>query len=433
MIAPTGSIAASAWPQFRGFNSKGVADGDHLPLQWGESQNIAWKAQVPGVGWSSPIGWGNRIFVTSVLKEGELETPKKGLYFNGERPVPSKDLHIYKVFGFDLETGRKLWERDVHSGRPSSSVHLKNSYASETPVTDGTRVYAYFGNLGLFCLDMEGNGIWSKNFEVFPTRYGWGTAASPVLHNNRLYIVNDNDKQSFLVALDPSTGNEIWRVNRDEPSNWATPYIWENHERTEIVTPGRNKVRSYNLKGEPLWELGGMSSIAIPTPFSEFGLLYVSSGYVGDNIRPLFAIRPGASGDISLKEGETSNSHVAWYQAKGGPYNPSPLVYGDYLYVLYDRGLLSCYEAKTGRLVYDRERLNTEGVSAFTSSPWAYGGKLFCLSEDGDTFVVEAGPAYKLHRKNSLAEMSMATPAVLGDSLIIRTMNHLYCIRSKPL
>lgn len=429
-VAPAAAAGESAWPQFRGPKSLGVADGSELPDQWDKSKNIAWKAPVPGVGWSSPIGWKDKVFITSVQKKGELETPKKGLYFGGDRPQVSKDLHIYKVLAFNVESGRRLWEKDVHQARPGSPIHLKNTYASETPVTDGSRIYAYFGNLGLFCLDYDGNEIWSNRFDAVPTRNGWGTAASPVLYKGRLYVVNDNDKQSFLTALDASTGDEIWKINRDEPSNWATPYIWEYAERTEIITPGKNKVRSYDLQGKPLWQCGGMSSIVIPTPFSKFGLLYISSGYVGDQVRPLFAVRTGASGDISLKEGETSNQHIAWHHGRGGPYNPSPIVYGDYLYVLYDRGLLSCYDAKSGKLIYDRERLNKESFSAFTASPWAYDGKLFCLSEDGDTFVIQAGPDYQLLGKNSLDEMSMATPALLGNSLIIRTMDHLYGIRS---
>ena len=431
LIGSSAAVAGeSVWPQFRGPNSLGVADGNQLPDQWDKSKNIAWKAPVPGVGWSSPIGWNDKVFITSVLKEGELETPKKGLYFGGDRPEPSKDRHVYKVLAYDLKSGRRLWEKDVHKAPPESSIHLKNTYASETPVTDGSRIYAYFGNLGLYCLDFDGNEIWSKQFDSVPTRLGWGTAASPVLYKGRLYVVNDNDSKSFLTALDASTGDEIWRINRDEPSNWATPYIWENATRTEIITPGKNKVRSYNLKGEQLWQFGGMSSIVIPTPFSKFGLLYITSGYVGDQVRPLFAVRPGASGDISLAEGESSNHYIAWHHRKGGPYNPSPIVYGDYLYVLYDRGLLSCYDAKTGKLIYDRERLNKGSFAAFTASPWAYDGKLFCLSEDGETFVVQAGPEYQLLGKNSLDEMAMATPALLGNSLIIRTMGHLYSIRS---
>jgi len=249
-----------------------------------------------------------------------------------------------------------------------------------------------------------------------------------VLYQDRLFIVNDNEEQSFLIALDKKTGKQIWRVDRDEKSNWATPYVWENKLRTELVTSGKGKVRSYDLDGRLLWEMGGMSSIVIPTPFAKQGLLYISSGYVGDRKRPIYAIRPGAEGDITLKEAELSNKYVAWWQAKAGPYNPSPIVYGDYLYVLYDRGYFSCYDARTGNEVYSRQRI-AAGATAFTSSPWANKGKIFCLSEDGDTFVIQAGPEFKVLGCNKLDEMCMATPAALRGSLIIRTISKLYRIQ----
>jgi outer membrane protein assembly factor BamB len=422
-----GAIGADEqWPQFRGARSLGVAEDPNLPDTWSATENVAWKTDIPGSGWSSPVVWGDKIFVTSVLSTVSPEAPKKGLYFGGERKAPS-DEHRWLVYCVDWKTGKILWEREVHRGVPVSSRHLKNSFASETPVTDGERVYAYFGNLGLFCFDLNGKLLWKQNWGPFKTRYGWGTAASPVLHQDRIYIVNDNDEQSFLIALNKKTGQQMWRVDREEGSNWATPYIWENGQRTEIITPGTKKVRSYDLNGKLLWEFTGMSSIAIPTPFSKFGLLYIASGYVGDQHRPVYAIRPGASGNISLKEGETSNQYIAWYQPQAGPYNPSPLVYGDYYYTLLDRGFFTCHDAKTGKEVYGKQRIEA-GAGAFTSSPWAYNGKIFCLSEDGDTFVIEAGPEYKLLGKNSLGEMCMATPAIARGSLIIRTASKLYRI-----
>jgi outer membrane protein assembly factor BamB len=289
-------------------------------------------------------------------------------------------------------------------------------------------VYAYFSNVGLFCYDMAGQRLWSTNWPPVKTRNGWGSAASPVLHGGRLFVVNDNDDNSFVVALDAKTGRQLWRVERDEKSNWATPYLWQNDKRTELITCGTKKVRSYDLDGRLLWEFGGMSSIVIPTPFSRFGLLYVGSGYVGDKVRPLFAIKPGAAGDISLKPGETNNDFIAWYQPTAAPYNPSPLVYDDYLYVLFDFGFLSCHDARTGKEIYDKQRIRSEATS-FTASPWAANGKIFALSEDGDTFAFQAGPEFKLLHKNSLDEMCMATPAIAGDRLLIRTLSKLYCLR----
>ena len=423
--------AQSNWPQFRGEQSLGIGTNPNLPTIWSASQNVAWKTTVPGFGWSSPVVWGDKIFVTSVVRDGEVEPPKKGLYYGGERRTPSTNTQHWMVYGFDWPTGKKLWEKEVHAGSPSTSVHLKNTYASETPVTDGERVYAYFGNLGIFCLDLDGKEVWSQKLGQFQTRAGWGTAASPVLHQDRIFIVNDNDEKSFLAAFNKKTGEQLWRVERDEKSNWATPFVWENKERTELIVPGTKRVRSYDLDGHLLWEFGGMSSIVIPTPFAKSGLLYVCSGYVGDTKnRPVFAIRPGAAGDISLKDGETSNQFIVWCEKTAAPYNPSPLVYGDNFYVLFDFGFLSCRDARTGKEIYEKQRINLNGTSGFTASPWAYDNKIFCLSEDGDTFVFQAGPEYKLIGKNSLGEMCMATPAIAHDSLIIRTASNLYRIKN---
>lgn len=428
------SIAAepsSNWPQFRGPDALGVSDNTKLPDRWSTNENVAWKIQVPGRGWSSPIVWGNRVFLTTVVPDGEMEAPRKGLYFGGERKEVPKTTHHWMVLCFDLNSGRELWRKEAHAGTPPNQLHVKNTYASETPVTDGERIYAYFGNIGLFCYDLEGKALWSTNWAPVKTRYGWGSAASPVVHGNRIFVVNDNEEKSFVEALDTKSGKRLWRADRDEKSNWATPYIWQNAQRTELVIPGTKKVRSYSLDGKLLWELGGMSTIVIPTPFSGFGMLYVCSGYVGDKTRPVFAIKPGASGDITLKAGERTNAFVAWSQPTAAPYNPSPLLYGNYFYVLFDFGFLSCHDARTGKEVYGKQRIRPEGNTAFTASPWAANGKIFALSEDGDTFVFQAGPEYKLLHKNSLDEMCMATPALAEDRLLIRTLSGLYCIKSK--
>jgi outer membrane protein assembly factor BamB len=329
-----------------------------------------------------------------------------------------------------LTTGEILWQRQVHAGVPQSAIHLKSSYASETAVTDGKRVYFCFGNLGIFCFDMSGNEVWQRRITPQETRYGWGTAASPVLHNGRLYYCFDNEEQSYLLALDAEDGREVWRVERDEKSNWATPFVWETPERTEIVTAGTGQVRSYDLDGKLLWTLSGMSSITIATPYEAGGLLYVSSGYVMDPLKPIYAIRPGASGDISLAEGQTTSPWIAWSQPKAAPYNPSTLVYQDRVFVLYDRGTVASFDAKSGAEVYGPERL--PNGRAFTSSPWASQGKIFCLNEDGVTYVLSAGDDFRVLHTNELAEddMGMATPALVGDRLILRTAARIYCIRA---
>ena len=308
VLALAGPSAApnDHWPQFRGL-SAGVAENDPaLPERWSTAENIVWTLDMPGAGWSSPVVWGDHVFVTTVINSGQSEAPKPGLYFGGERPA-STAPHRWMVHDVDFATGKVRWSKEVRNGVPAGPKHLKNSYASETPVTDGERVYVYFGNVGLFVFDMKGTPVWSKPIGPFKTRNGWGTAASPVLHRDRIYIVNDNDDQSFLAAYDKRTGAEAWRVNRAEGTNWATPFVWEHDGRAEIVTSGSDRVRSYDLTGKLLWEFKGMSSISIPTPFERHGLLFISSGYVGDALRPAYAIRPGASGDISLKPGETTN------------------------------------------------------------------------------------------------------------------------------
>jgi hypothetical protein len=417
------SGATNDWPRFRG-PSAGVADDDPaLPDAWSPTENVVWKTDIPGIGWSSPIIWGDHIFLTTVVNSAQQEPPKPGFYL-GDWPA-STAPHRWMAYDVDFTTGKIRWEREVGSSPPGRPKHLKNSYASETPVTDGERVYFYFGNAGLFAFDLTGRALWSQKIGPFKTRNNWGTGGSPALHGNRVYVVNDNDEQSFLAAYDKRTGAAIWRVNRAEGTNWSTPFVWENEQRTEIVTSGSDRVRSYDLAGQLLWELSGMSTISIPTPFSRHGLLYISSGYVGDALRPAYAIRPGGSGDISLKGDETTNAYIVWSSKTGAPYNPTPLVYGNYYYTLFDRGFFTNHDARTGMEIYGRQRI-TADASGFTASPWAYNGRIFAMSEDGDTYVIQAGSEFKLLGKNSLNEMTLATPAVARGSLVIRTATSLY-------
>lgn len=428
--------AESNWPGFRGPGAKGIASEQNsgnanLPDRWSSTENVDWKLDIPGRGWSSPVVWGDNVFLTTVINYGETEEAKKGLYFGGERPKPPESIHQWKVICLDLNSGKVRWEHQVHEGPPQSSMHIKNSFASETAVTDGERVIFCFGNLGFYCFDFDGNELWRRDLAPHFTRFGWGPAASPVLHDGRVYFCNDNEEESYLLALDAKTGTEIWKKSRDEKSNWATPFVWQNSHRTEIVTPGSGAVRSYDLDGNLLWSLQGMSSITIATPYESDGLLIVSSGYVMDKRKPIYAIRPGAAGDISLNVGEASNEFIAWAQPEAAPYNPTTVVYDGRLYALYDRGLIACYDAATGHELYPKRRL-PEG-SLFTSSPWAYNGKVFCLSEDGRTFVIRAGDEYELLYINTLEEgdMGMASPAIVGDRLLIRTAERIYCIRQQ--
>ena len=421
-----------SWPQFRGANSRGaVPDHASLPDRWSAEENVVWKHDLAGRGWSSPIVWGDRVFLTTVVNEEESEPVKKGLYFGGNRPAPPKSNHRWKVICLRLTDGELLWEKRLHEGIPEKGLHIKNSYASETPVTDGERIYCLFGNVGIFCLSFDGELIWQHELPARKTRFEWGTAASPVLFEGRLYYVNDNEEASYLTALDAEPGETIWRVERDEKSNWATPFIWQNDLRTEIITPGTGKVRSYDLDGNLLYEFGGCSSITIAMPYANDAFLFVSSGYVMDRRKPLFAVRPGAEGDISLEPDSTSNEFIAWCQPKAAPYNPSTLLYDGLIYVLYDRGFFACYDAATGEEVYGRQRI--PGGRAFTSSPWAYNGKIFCLNEDGKTFVMKAGREFELLHLNELEEdeLCMATPAMADGYLLLRTADRIYCLRQE--
>ena len=420
------SQAAEQWPQFRGPGARGVSEGSDLPTRWSETENIMWHTEIPGLGWSSPIVWDDSIYLTSVVSAEPVGEPLGGLYRGSETWLASMAEHRWLVYALDVETGAIRWEREVYRGVPARGHHLKNTLASETPITDGESVFVYFGNVGVFALDTNGTLQWSYELEASNTRLEWGTASSPVLLDNRLFVINDNDDQSYLLALSAETGTELWRSNRDEGTNWSTPYIWDNELRTEIITTGSDRVRSYDLDGDLLWQLNGMSSITIPTPFAAFGLLYLSSGYLGDQNRPVFAIRPGASGDISLTALESANDFVAWSQPQAAPYNPSPIVYGDYYYTLLDRGFFTCHDARTGEEIYARQRIDVG--AAFTSSPWAYDNKIFVLSEDGDTYVIRAGHTFEVIGRNSLNEFTMATPAIAHDSLFIRTRSRLYRI-----
>jgi len=424
-------VATEQWPQFRGPNAGVIPDDPRLPDTWSETENVVWKTPIPGMGWSSPIVWDDHIIITSAISEKREKDPVPGLYDEHDH-IKAEGNQRWMVYDIDFKTGAIRWERELHSGYPPMLRHIKNSYASETAVTDGERIYVYFGSIGLVAaLDLKGTVVWTQKVETFNTSTELGPASSPLLYKDRLYILNDNTKQSFLAAYDKRTGRQVWRVPRANGAGiWATPIIWEHDRRTEIITMGsgpNGSVQAYDLDGKPIWHVTGMSSLSIPTPFVKGGLLYAGSGYPGGDLRPVYAIRPGANGDVSLKPGQTSNDYIAWSQPLLGTYNTSTLVYGDHYYTLLDRGFLLCHDAKTGQQIYGRKRISVES-GGFTSSPWAYNGRIFALSEDGDTFVIQAGPEFKLLGTNRLGDMAMASPAALRGSLILRTRSAIYRI-----
>ncbi len=416
------------WPQFRGAGASGVAaDDDRLPEQWSTTENVAWSVDVPGLAWSCPVVWGDRVFITSVVNEEESTKPQAGLYLGQGVREPPKGIHHWMVHCFDLKTGKELWQHEAHTGRPEIPRHPKSTYASETPATDGERLYVLFGDIGLYAYDFEGEQLWAKPIETKKTFFDYGAAASPVVHDGQVFVVYDNMEESWIASFDAKTGNENWKTIRDETKSWATPLVWKNDQRTEIIVNGVKKNRSYGLDGKLLWEFDGdMSGLVIPSPFAAHGMVYIGSGYVGDKHRPTFAIRPGASGDFTPEGDFADSEFIEWYQGTSAPYNTSQIVVGDYFYTLYDRGYLTCHNAKTGAEIYDKQRFAPAG--SFTAAPWAYNGKLFCLNEKGLTYVVNLGPEFEMIRTNDLDELTLSTPAIADGKLLIRTASKLYCI-----
>lgn len=445
------------WPQFRGPDGLGLADGATLPLQWSPKDNVAWATDIPGRGWSSPIVWRGRVYVTSAISGGAFKEPSTGIYGNDyaaeltkqglppeevNRRVIARDIERtddtgeirYMVYALDARTGRIVWEREAHKGRPFGGRHRKNTYASETPVTDGERLYVSFGgNVGVFCFSLDGTPLWRKTWPPHPIYLDFGTASSPIVHDGRVYQLHDNDRESFFAALDARTGRELWNVKRTGAatrlkSGWSTPFVWRNPVRTEIVTIGMGYTISYTPDGEELWRLKGFVQ-ATPSPVAADGLLYVGSGSQGEANRPVFAIKPGATGDITLTAEQTGNAFVAWFQPRLSGYTPSPLVYRGRVYAVNDNGVLQVADAKTGAEIY-KVRLGGPGHT-FSASPVASDGRIYALSEMGETIVFAAGDEYRELAKNSLEEMSFASPAADARSLYIRTATKLYRIGGK--
>ncbi len=427
--------AASEWPRFRGPAANGtVPDDPRLPVRWSQTENVLWKTDIKGLGWSSPVVTGNRVFLTGVYsdQDGDNEQPKAGLYLGQGRQEIPKGTHHWLTYCLDLQSGRVLWKQEAHQGSPPVGRHPKSTYAAETSATDGQQVFVLFGDVGLFAYDLDGKLLWSRPIAAKKTMSDYGAAGSPIVHDGQVIVVYDNQEESYIAAYDASSGKENWRKSREEKSTWATPFIWQNPQRTELIVSGKNRIRSYDLQGNVLWEISGrMSNLIIPSPFAAHGLLYVTSGYFADPHRPVYAIRPGGRGDISLKQDETSNEFIAWYLPKDGPYNTSPMVHGDNYYTLLDRGMMSAHDARTGRMLYDRERFPV-GAS-FTASPWAYNGKVFCLNEEGKTYVLTEGGKFNIEHTNDLDGLCLATPAIADGKLLIRTSGRLYCLtRLKP-
>jgi len=443
-----------AWPQFRGPDSNPVGAHARLAEKWSKTENVEWSQEIPGRGWSSPIVTGNRVFVTTVTTDGKSKPPQTGTEYSNEyaaelmkqklpmeevmKRVQERDIELpsevklhYVLYCLNLKSGKVEWQKEFYAGQPAGGRHRKNSFASESPVTDGKHVYVYVSNMGLWAFDLKGKPVWSTPLEANPIYLDFGTGSSPVLAGDLVVVVSDNEKQQYIAGFDKKTGKQVWRTNRDlakgQParSAWVTPFVWRHAQRSEIVTIGPGEVISYDLLGKELWRMAGVSGAPVPTPFAYDGLLHVNGG----RGRPLFAIRPGASGDISLTKDQTSNQYVVWSQPRAGTYLPSSLAYEGGLYALTETGILTRFDAKTGTQTY-KTRIDP-AANAFTTSPWAYNGKLFCLSEEGQTFVIATGEKFQLLHVNELDDFTLASPALVGERLLIRTEHRLYSIRQK--
>jgi len=445
------------WPQFRGPQSNPVGTHARLAEHWSKTENVEWSQEIPGRGWSSPIVTGGKVYLTTVTTEGKSKLPQTGTEYSNEyaaelekqglpveeiiKRLTDRDIELphevmlhYFLYCLDLKSGKVEWKKEFYGGHPPGGRHRKNSFVSETPVTDGKFIYLYVANLGLWAFDLKGNQVWTTPLEANPIYLDFGTGSSPALAGNLLIAVSDNQKQQYIAAFDKRNGKQVWRTNRElggnrqpiQHSGWSTPFVWRHALRTEIVAVGPETVISYDLAGKELWRMSGMAVTPIPTPFAYEGLLYINGG----RGRALFAIRPGATGDISLKGDQTSNEYVVWSQARGGTYLPSPVAYQGFIYTLTETGILNRYDAKTGKQTY-KTRIDP-AATAFTTSPWAYNGKLFCLSEEGQTFVINTGEEFQLSHVNALDDFSLASPALVDDRLLIRTEHYLYSIRRKP-
>lgn len=426
-----GAAMAGDWPQFRGPSASGVGDGAEPPVHWDaiKNTNVVWKTEIPGLSVSSPVVWGDRVFVTTAISTDAKQSLRTGLFGDTDSVIDNSP-HQWKVLALDKKTGKILWEQMAHEGTPKTKRHPKSSQASPTPATNGKVVVAYFGSEGLFAYSTDGKLLWKKDVGLqnagwfFDPESEWGAASSPVIHKNTVILQCDRQKDSFIAAYDLKDGKELWRTARAEIPAWGTPTIVQGKDRAEVVTNATKAIRGYDADtGKELWTLGPNSEVTCTTPVSAHGLIFVTAGY--PPVQPIYAIKVGSSGDLTLKDGKQSSDAIAWSTQRGGVYLPSPIVYGDHLYTVNNNGILTAYEAKSGKRIY-QQRVGEGG--AFTASPIAAAGKLYIATEDGDVYVVKAGPQYELIAKNPVGEAILATPALAGDLLIVRGAKHLFAI-----
>lgn len=425
------ALQAENWPGFRGAGARGIAESEQLPVVWNPEtgQNIAWKTEIPGLGLSSPVIWGDLVFLTTAISSNpQAVFEAKLIGQRDDRQDPAEQE--FRVLALDKRSGKVVFNQLAARTKPRVLRHPHNSYASPTPATDGKHLVAFFGSEGLYCYDLKGRLLWKKDLGVLDQGafdvpdYQWGSAASPVIWAGKIYLQVDVQKGSFIAAFDARTGRELWRTPRESKPGWATPAIVEGPKRTELVANGEGHILGYDAEtGKEVWRLAGTSMIPVPTPFVANGLIYVFSGYYRHQRRS-YAIRPGAQGDIT-----GSREAIAWMREEA-PYLSTPVVVGDYVYAFGNRGtgVLNVYHALTGKTVYQRRIGQGTGASA---SVIASRKQIYAVNEDGDVHVIATGPEYRELAVNKMNAPVLATPAVSGETLFIRTASHLFAIRGQ--
>jgi len=427
--AETDADAERYWPRWRGPHDNGVSPSGDPPIEWSETKNVRWKVAIPGEGSGSPIVWGDRIFVTSAIDTGETDgAPAEAEPSSAPRGrrrgppnVSTSNLFSYDVFALRRSDGEILWRRTARREKPHEGRHPTGTYASNSAITDGKRLYAYFGSRGLYAYDLDGELLWEKDLGEMRTRFSFGEGSSPALWGDTLVVIWDHEGNSFIVALNTETGEELWRVDREEQTSWTTPLILDSGDGVQVVTTATRQTRSYDLEtGELLWAARGVTNNAIPTPVEANGIVYVTSGFMGNALRAYRLTDALASGP----DGATP----IWEYDQDTPYVSSPLLYDGRLYFLKsNNAVLSVLDADTGEPVYTRQRV--EGLTNVYSSLVGAAGRLYITDRKGHTVVIKSGDEYEVLASNTLDDAFDASAAIVDNEIYLRGAN-LYCIAS---